>query len=108
MRGANRVCRMLCVLLCGGVAALQAQATYHWQQPNATVLATGDIQWAPQPFQYTPGASVIYIDYEGGSDKNSGTGTASAFKHHPWDPNATGNARSTTGIHTYVFKRGVI
>ncbi|MBD3243385.1 MAG: hypothetical protein GF331_22535 [Chitinivibrionales bacterium] len=85
------------------------QATqYSWQQPHATVSGFGDLQWAPQPFTYSPGGSVVYIDYEGGDDNNSGTSQGSAFKHHPWDPNATGNAASTSGIRTYVFKRGVI
>jgi hypothetical protein len=87
------------------VAAAQP---YTWQQPNATVIGSGDLLLAQNQFQYTPGASVIYIDYDGGSDANSGTSTGSAFKHHPWDANATGTARSTSGIHTYVFKRGVI
>lgn len=93
--------------LAAAVAAVNAQS-YSWQQPHATVVGTGDLLWAPQPFSYSPGGSVVYIDYEGGSDSNTGASTGSAFKHHPWDPNATGNAAATNGIHTYVFKRGVI
>jgi len=81
---------------------------YLWDTPQATVLPQGDLEWAPEPFTYTPGASVRYIDFENGDDNNSGTSTTAAWKHHPWDANATGNARSASGILTYVFKRGVI
>ena len=30
------------------------------------------------------------------------------WKHHPWDPNATGQAKACKGAHTYVFKQGVV
>jgi len=85
-----------------------AAADFSWQKPHATVEPTGDLKWAPQPFAYAPGKSVIYIDYEKGDDNNSGTVTTSPFKHHPWDPEAKGAAAATAGIKTYVFKRGVI
>ncbi len=29
-----------------------------------------------------------------------------AWKHHPWDSTAAGQAASCSGVHTYVFKRG--
>lgn len=91
------------------VVAVTAQAAdFSWQEPHARVLAYGDLDWAPHTFSYSPGASVIYIDYEGGDDNNAGTSPSSALKHHPWDANATGNARSISGVKTYVFKRGVI
>ncbi|MGD0093654.1 MAG: LamG-like jellyroll fold domain-containing protein, partial [Planctomycetota bacterium] len=32
----------------------------------------------------------------------------SAWKHHPWDASATGEAKACKGICTYVFKGGVI
>lgn len=104
------------ILLAGACATLAvavvspvlSQTTYNWQRPHATVLQNGDLVYAPQPFAFTPGASVVYIDFDGGNDNNSGTSTTTAFKHHPWDPAATGTARTTSGVKTYVFKRGVI
>ncbi|MDH7569639.1 MAG: laminin G domain-containing protein, partial [Armatimonadota bacterium] len=53
-------------------------------------------------------ASVRYIDFEGGDDARDGLTPASAWKHHPWDPAAEGKAAACRGIHTYVFKRGVV
>ncbi|MDX2110037.1 MAG: LamG domain-containing protein [Verrucomicrobiota bacterium] len=81
---------------------------FSWQSPHATVLATGDLEWAPEPFVYEAGASVYYIDYEGGNNLNDGRTPQTAFKHHPWDANAPAAVRAITGTHTYVFKRGVI
>lgn len=83
-------------------------ARYSWQLPHATVLPSGDLEWAPQPFTFTPGSSVRYIDFENGNDLNDGLTTTTAWKRHPWDPRATGNAAIGAGLHTYVFKRGVI
>ena len=102
--------RLACL---AGLAALAAGLsvqgqTYSWQSPHATVVATGDLLWAPQAFTYTPVGTVNYIDYEAGSDANTGTSTGSAWKHHPWDANATGNAAAASGVRTYVFKRGVV
>ena len=90
-------------------AAIGATATggYSWQKTHATVLPTGDLEWAPQPFVFLKGDSVKYIDFLGGKDENSGT-REQPWKHHPWDAAATGNAKTCKGIHTYVFKRGVI
>ncbi len=48
-----------------------------------------------------------YIDFEAGDDGNAGT-KAAPWKHHPWDGDAAGKAKACEGIHTYVFKRGVI
>ncbi|HDI45938.1 MAG TPA: hypothetical protein ENF60_01215 [Candidatus Omnitrophica bacterium] len=50
---------------------------------------------------------VYYIDYEKGNDYNPGT-KERPFKHHPWDIEAEGVAKSVKGIHTYYFKKGVI
>ncbi len=85
----------------------EVMAQYSWQQPHAKVLPTGALEWAPQPFVFTAGESVRYIDFAAGNDDNSGT-KEHPWQHHPWDANATGQARARTGIHTYVFKRGVI
>jgi hypothetical protein len=83
--------------------------TYHWQVPNAKVIATGDLQWEPQPFKYPvlPGEIVRYIDYENGDDNNDGETKNTAWKHHPWDTRATDKAKACEGIKSYVFKRGV-
>lgn len=90
-----------------GIANAYGQTTYPWQEPNATVLPSGDLQWAPQDFQYEAGATVRYIDYENGDDSNDGASTSTPWKHHPWDVRASGNAAACSGIVTYVFKRGV-
>lgn len=83
------------------------ETLYSWETQQANVLPTGDLQWAPLPFQLVKGASVRYIDFENGNDNNDGLTTASAWKRHPWDPAASGIAKTTFGIHTYIFKRGV-
>ena len=36
---------------------------WSWQEPKAKVLATGDLEWAPQPFVFEQGDSVRYIDF---------------------------------------------
>jgi concanavalin A-like lectin/glucanase superfamily protein len=86
-------------------AAQDAQRS--WQKPHAKVLPTGDLEWAPEAFTFEAGASRRYIDFERGRDSNPGTKIA-PWKHHPWDKNAKGNAAAAKGVHTYVFKRGVI
>src|ERR1700721_1224439 len=79
-----------------------------WNQPDVTFTATGDMEWAPQPFQFQPGKSIRYIDFSAGSDDNDGASKEKPWKHHPWDPAASGHAKEATGNLTYVFKRGVI
>lgn len=85
-----------------------AAAKWSWQEPQSKVLAKGDLEWAPAPFEFNPGESVRYIDFESGNDTNSGTSKLASWKHHPWDPNATGHAKACKGPHTYVFKQGVM
>lgn len=80
----------------------------HVSPGAVTIDGKTDILWKPKPYAFTPGASVRYIDYEGGDDANAGTGKDAPWKHHPWDPEATGNAKAAKGVHTYVFKSGVI
>lgn len=88
---------------------LSSQAeTYSWQKPHATVLPTGDLEWAPEPFVFEAGESVRYIDYEDGSDDANGLSPETSWKHHPWDPQARGEAAACRGVHTYVFKRGTV
>jgi hypothetical protein len=95
---------LLCCLL-AGVATAQ-QAKYSWQKQHAKVIPTGDIEWAPQPFEFKADGTVKYIDYQNGDDNNPGT-KDKPWKHHPWDSAAGGQAKSGQA-DTYVFKRGVI
>jgi len=84
-----------------------AAARWSWQQAHAKVLPTGDLQWAPRPFEFKPGESIRYIDFEAGADANDGLSKQTPWKHHPWDPAAGGKAKACTGAYTYVFKQGV-
>lgn len=81
---------------------------YSWEKAHARVLENGDLQWQPEDFKYLAGPAVRYIDFEGGDDNNDGTSTIKPWKHHPWDPSATGRAKGSSGIFTYVFRRGVV
>lgn len=47
-------------------------AKWSWQEPQAKVLPTGDLEWTPKPFQFKRGKSVRYIDFEAGDDSNDG------------------------------------
>ena len=58
------------------------------------------------PAQCATDSSVRYIDFKNGSDESAGTRNA-PWKHHPWDPEAHGQPKSTCGVLTYVFKKGV-
>ena len=99
---------LLSLVAVGCRAGAQDGATsWSWQQPHATVLETGDLQWQPEPFKFRAGATVRYIDYEAGNDANPGT-REQPWQHHPSDPAATSAAKRTRGVCTYVFKRGVV
>lgn len=94
--------------VCLGAIEPDGQAAkWSWQQPQAKVLATGDLQWSPRPFAFKPGRVIRYIDFRAGADANDGLSKQTPWKHHPWDPNAVGNAKSFKGACTYVFKQGV-
>jgi hypothetical protein len=84
------------------------QTIYSWETNQAIVLPEGDLAWSPEPFVLVKGPSVRYIDFDNGNDNNDGLTVSSAWKHHPWDNAATGTAKNSTGIHTYIFKRGVV
>ena len=88
-------------------AASKPASKWSWEQPEAKVLPKGDLQWAPQTFQFQPGRSVRYIDFDSGNDANEGT-KPKPWKHHPWDPQASGQAKACSGPLTYVFKQGVV
>jgi parallel beta-helix repeat protein len=53
--------------------------------------------------------TTYYVDFDGGSDTNSGLSTSQAWKHCPFDDNATGTSAATTlaGGDTVIFKGGV-
>lgn len=101
---------LLCglMMLAGDGWAGESAARWSWQESHATVLPTGDLEWAPRPFQFQPGDSVRYIDFDQGSDRADGLTRETPWKHHPWDPEAAGEARRCRGVHTYVFKQGVV
>jgi hypothetical protein len=81
---------------------------WSWNRPEAGFTPTGDLVWKPPPFKFEAGASVRYIDFAAGNDDNSGDSKEQPWKHHPWDPSATGKSKACRGIQTYVFKRGVV
>jgi len=99
---------LLSILAASALAATASAQPYSWQTQQAKVLPSGEIEWAPKPFSFTAGQVVRFIDFEGGDDTADGSSKTSAWKHHPWDPNATGSAATHEGPTTYVFKRGVI
>ncbi len=99
---------LLLSLGCMMARAGEAAARWSWQEPQAKVLPTGDLVWAPHPFEFKAGESIRYIDFDSGDDDNNGTSKETPWKHHPWDPNATGQAKAGKGAHTYVFKQGVV
>ncbi len=77
--------------------------------PEALVVdGPAEIRWMPKPFAFAPGKSLRYIDFVAGDDGRDGLTPTTAWRHHPWDPAAGGSAAAGTGVHTYVFKRGVI
>jgi hypothetical protein len=86
----------------------RTQKKYSWESQMAKATPAGDLIWTPKPFVFEKGKSVRYIDYEGGNDSNSGTSKNNPWKHHPWDPAASGNSAKCTGIQTFIFKRGSI
>ncbi|MFP4069970.1 MAG: LamG-like jellyroll fold domain-containing protein [Opitutales bacterium] len=89
----------------------QSNTVYQWQEPMAEVTEAGAIKWTPKPFDDDLSEQEVrYIDYENGDDGASGRSPESAWKHHPWDLDAFGNAAAAaeTSPLTTVFKRGVI
>ena len=93
-----------CRIACAG----ETTARWSWQEPQSNVLPTGDLERAPQPFAFKAGESIRYIDFDSGNDANDGLSKQTSWKHHPWDPNATGQAKACKGAHTCVFKQGVV
>ncbi len=106
------IIRFLLTLAVAFVSTALSGQNYIWQQPQATVLESGDLQWNPEALTEFDPASYVgdirYIDYENGDDANDGGSTSTAWKHHPWDWYAAGNAAAHSGTSAYVFKKGVI
>lgn len=99
---------LLPILMIAAFPSLCSAQQYAWQEPQATVTETGAIRWSPKPFvDKLEGREVRYIDFDGGDDNADGKTPQAAWKHHPWDHYATGNAAEASGPMTYVFKRGV-
>ncbi len=88
--------------------SLPVDYEYPWQKSQVNFQPEGTLEWQPEDFVFEAGSSVRYIDYENGDDSNDGQTTSTPWKHHPWDENATDNAAACSGIHTYIFKRGVV
>ncbi|MAX26211.1 MAG: hypothetical protein CMJ19_17080, partial [Phycisphaeraceae bacterium] len=102
------VCLLGLVQFCCTTAKAQTTAAFDWQKPVAQVLPTGEIRYKPQPFVFAKGQHVRYIDFQNGDDHNDGRTPTSAWKHHPWDPNARNQSQQDQQGDTYLFKRGVI
>ncbi|MFW5829827.1 MAG: hypothetical protein ACOCXA_06155, partial [Planctomycetota bacterium] len=98
--------KLLCICLISSVVTA-AEDPFIWQRDHATVIPTGELEWAPEPFVYEAGEVIRHIDYEGGNDTNPGTREA-PWKRHPWDPAGGHAADASAGVDTYVFKGGVI
>ncbi len=104
----RNIYKVMITLMFAGILGMVFAQDYSWQKPHAKVLPTGDLEWTPEDFEYSPGEVVRYIDFESGNDANDGATKATAWKHHPWDPAATAKAKSgANGVDTFVFKQGV-
>ncbi|MEA3197313.1 MAG: hypothetical protein QOF32_1365, partial [Gammaproteobacteria bacterium] len=98
-------------ILGGGLCAKEVSespAHFSWQETHAKVSPNGGLEWAPRPFVFEKGDSVRYIDFEAGNDAKDGKTPPTAWKHHPWDANAAGEAKASQGAQTYVFKGGIV
>ena len=102
-------CIVLLILLSATSSVVNAQngVGWSWREPQAKVLPSGDLEWAPKTFEFKPGESIRYIDFESGNDASDGLSKQTPWKHHPWDPKAEGKAAACKGAQTYVFKQGV-
>ena len=81
---------------------------YTWEEQHAKTDAKGGLVWTPTAFVFEAGDSVRYIDFADGRDGNDGKTKNTAWKHHPWDSAASGQAAACHGVHTYVFKKGTL
>lgn len=114
------LCPTVLLVFAAGLAGSEEAAPVGWDATGLPTWASpvaaqalvvdgpAEIRWLPEPFAFTPGPSRRYIDHQDGDDDHDGLTPATAWKRHPWDPEAGGRAREGGGRHTYVFKRGVI
>ena len=72
----------------------QAATVFSWMEPQSKVLPNGALEWMPKAFVFENGDSVRYIDFEAGDDAKDGRTRLTAWKHHPWDANATDAAKA--------------
>jgi hypothetical protein len=49
-------------------SAGDATSRWSWQEPQSKVLPTGDIEWAPQPFEFKASESIRYIGFDSDND----------------------------------------
>jgi hypothetical protein len=96
------------VSLCLDSRGVDNNLRWNWENANAEVDGKGDLRWKPRPFVFSRGQKVRYVDFEGGDDATSGESSKTPWKHHPWDPKATGNSAAGGDADTYVFKRGSV
>ena len=91
------------------LAATGTGATaYDWNETFATPLPGGELAYAPAAWNQPSFRNARYVDYDGGNDQNDGKTPATAWRHVPFDPNATDRASALdTSVDAYVFKRGV-
>ena len=69
-----------CIVLAMAVLMAYAHsADFAWQEQHAKVLAKGDIEWAPKAFEFVKGASVRYIDFDGGDDSKDVAGATRRY-----------------------------
>jgi hypothetical protein len=102
---------LLAIVALAGLASVEGApkpARWSWADTYAEIDPKGGLSWQPRPFTFEKSASVRYIDFENGNDANPGDTPAEPWKHHPWDPQARGQAAAGGGVHTYIFKRGVV
>lgn len=91
-----------------GLCASAAGGAYDWQKPNAKLLPNGDLGYAPEAWTAPKFSNARYIDFEGGDDAKDGKTPSTAWKRHPNDPLAQGQAKANAGKpDAYIFKRGV-
>ena len=103
----RRIALVVLLVAMHGVVKAQSLSRWSWRESHAKVIPTGDLEWAPKAYEFKPGESIRYIDFESGNDANDGLSKQTPWKHHPWDPNAGGKAKDCEGVRTYVFKQGV-
>ena len=99
------------LLVCLGrliAGAGDATARWSWQEPQSKVLPTGDLEWAPQPFEFKAGSSIRYIDFDSGKDATTASPGRRPGSIIPGTPTPRGQAKACKGAQTYVFKQGVV